>query len=240
MDGSKFNSATLNERNIVITLRLRGDIEKNRIYLYSFFIPKNWCKFYYKNGSRDVYIEGYVEIVECGLFTNKQQMQISIVCPSPYFKGMKEIVSDISKSLPAFEFPFAIDLPGIEFSTIDTSKITNVYNESESETGVIIEIDLVNTANKIQINNISTGDVFVLNYDFLEADRIIIDTNIGKKSVSLFRQGNTSNLFTAIKKGSVFFQLDIGDNFFSYLVDEGNNDDGVRIIFKHYALYGGV
>lgn len=240
LDGSKFNSSTINERNLVIMIKLRGDVEKNRIRLYSFFRSKEWCKFYYKNNSRDVYIEGYVESIECDLFSNKEIMQVSIICPNPFFKGIEEIIDDISKSVAAFEFPFAINLPGVELSTIDNSKITNVFNDSESETGVIITIDVLSTISTIQIKGTSTGEIFTLNYNFVENDRIIIDTNKGKKSVSLLRNATTINLFSAVKKGSTFFQLDIGDNFFSYLVDNGTNDDAVQIFFKHYALYGGV
>lgn len=240
LDGSKFNSSTMNERNLVIMIKLRGDIEKNRIRLYSFFRSKEWCKFYYKNNSRNVYIEGYVESIECDLFSNKEIIQVSIICPNPYFKGVEEIIDDISKSVAVFEFPFAINLPGIELSTIDDSKITNVFNDSESETGVIITINVLGTASTIQIKSTSSGEIFTLNYDFVENDRITIDTNKGKKSVSLLRNATTINLFSAVKKGSTFFQLDIGNNFFSYLVDDGANDDVIQIFFKHYTLYGGV
>lgn len=240
LPGTKFNSSTLNDREIVITIKLRGNIEKNRLLLYSFFRVGEWCKFYYKNGSRNVYIEGYCRKPKCDIFTNSEIMQVSILCPNPYFKGMDEIINDISKSLAAFEFPFAIDLPGCEISTIDTSKITNVYNDSENETGVIIEIELLNNADKIQINNTITGEIFILNYDFVKNDKIIIDTNKGKKSVKLIRSGITSNLFMAVRKKSTFFQLNIGDNFFTYIVDEGKNDDAIHIVFKHYSLYGGV
>lgn len=240
LDGSKFNSSTMNERNLVIMIKLRGDIEKNRICLYSFFRSKEWCKFYYKNNSRDIYIEGYVETIECDLFSNNEIVQVSIICPNPYFKSVEEIIDDVSKSVGAFEFPFAINLPGVEFSTIDNSKITNVFNDSESETGLIIVINVFNTINTIQIKGTSTGETFTLNYNFVENDRITINTNKGKKSVSLLRNATTINLFTAIKKGSTFFQLDVGDNFFSYLVDDGTNDDAVQILFKHCTLYGGV
>lgn len=240
-DGSQFNSSTLNERNIVITLKINGDVERNRINLYSFFRNKEWCRFYFKNETRDVYIDGYVETFEGDLFSNNELMQISILCPNPYFKAMEEIVDDVSKALGAFEFPFTIegDEP-IEFSTIDTARITNIYNDSETETGVIIEIDLLSNASKIQLNNIGTGETFTLNYNFLENDKIIIDTNKGNKSVTLNRNAVNTNLFTSLKKGSKFFQLEIGDNFFSYLVDDGNNDDAIHVLFKHYTIYGGV
>lgn len=241
MDGAKFNSSKLEERNIVITLKINGDIEINRINLYRYFNTKQWCKIYYKNESRDVYIEGYVETCESNLFVNNEQMQISIICPNPYFKGLEEIVDDISKTIAAFEFPFAIDINNpIEFSTIDTSKITRVDNNSESETGVIIEIDVLDSCNKIQLNNISTGEIFTLKYAFLEGDKITIDTNKGSKSVSLIRNATKINLFGALVKNSTFFQLNIGDNYFSYLIDNGTNEDAVHIVFKHYTLYGGV
>lgn len=241
LDGSQFNSSTLNERNIVITIKINGDVERNRIALYRFFRNKEWCKFYYKNGTRDVYIEGYVETVEVDLFSQSETMQISILCPSPYFKDANEIIDDISKALGAFEFPFAINVNNpIEISTINTTKITNVYNDSESETGVIIEIDVLGAVNKILIRNTQTGKTFTLNYNFIKNDKIIIDTNKGNKSIYLIRNAQRTNIFTSMRKGSTFFQLDIGDNLFSYLADDGATDELVNIRFRHYTLYGGV
>lgn len=239
LDGKKFNSSTLNERNIVITVKLNGDVEKNRIRLYSFFRPKEWCKFYYKNSSRDVFIEAYTENVECDLFTNDEVMQISLLCPEPYFKDVQEIIDDISKILSKFEFPFSIDEDGIEFSTLDTSKITNVHNSSEMDTGVIIDIDIYSHVEKLLIKNTSTGETLTLNYQFQSNDKVIINTNKGHKSIKLIRNAETINIFSAIERSSAFFQLNIGDNFFSYLVDDGENDSFVHIVFRRNTLYGG-
>lgn len=239
LDGKKFNSSTLNERNIVITVKLNGDVEKNRIRLYSFFRPKEWCKFYYKNNSRNVFIEAYTENVECDLFTNNEIMQISLLCPEPYFKDVQEIIDDISKILSKFEFPFSIDEEGIEFSTLDTSKITNVHNSSEMDTGVIIDIDIYSHIEKLLIKNTSTGETLTLNYLFQSNDKVTINTNKGHKSIKLVRNAETINIFSAIERSSAFFQLNIGDNFFSYLVDDGENDSFVHIVFRRNTLYGG-
>ena len=255
LDGSKFNSSKLNNRNIVITLKINGDIEANRINLYKYFSTKEWCKFYYENEHRNVYIDCYVENFECDLFVKDEIAQISLICPNPYFKDMEEIIDDISKALAAFEFPFAHGSKGatnpsvpkdtstdnaIPFSTIDMSRITNVYNDSESETGVIIELDVMGTVSTIQIRDTGTGDTFTLDYKFVNNDKIIIDTNKGQKSVKLIRNAVTTNLFTAVRKGSVFFQLSIGDNFFGYTADSGASDDSIHIVFKHYSVYRGV
>ena len=109
LDGAMFNSSKLESRNIVLTIRINGDVETNRQNLYQYFRTKEACTFYYTNQNRDVYIQGYVESVVCDLFSKSELAQISIICPSPYFKSLDEIVSDISNSLALFTFPFSIN-----------------------------------------------------------------------------------------------------------------------------------
>ena len=239
LDGTKYNSSKLEERNIVITLKLNGDVEANRTRLYGYFNTKQWCKVYYKNSNRDVYAEGYIETCEANLFSDSEIMQISIICPNPYFKALEEIVDDISKVIAMFKFPFSIEDP-IPFSEIDLSKITNVQNNSEIETGVIIEVEFLKNINKLLIRNTDTGQTMTFNYAFKENDFLIIDTNKGSKSLKLIRNAKEINVFSALTKNSKFIQLQVGDNYFSYLADNGENDDGVLIRFKHYTLYGGV
>lgn len=257
MDGSKFNSSKLNERAIVITLKICGDIEANRIKLYSYFNTKQWCKFYYKNETRDVYIEGWTETHNVPQFTNNEIAQITILCPNPYFKSIDEIIDDVSKIVEKFEFPFSFGANGatnidvsdttdnaIVFSEIDTTRVTNVINDSETQTGLIINVEFLKDVKKLLIKNTGTGDEFILDRTkyggFIEGDKVVIDTNKGSKSITLIRDAQEINIFPSLKKGSVFFQLDIGDNYFSYLADNGVNDDGVAITFKHYTVYGGV
>ena len=241
LDGATFNSSKLETRNLVLTIKINGDVEANRQNLYRYFRTKEWCKFFYSNASVDVYIEGYVESVECGLFTNDERAQISIICPYPYFKSVEQIIDDISNTLAAFVFPFSIneDEP-IVFSTYESSRVTNVYNATASETGVEIEIDIKAAVTTIEIKNTITGDDLTLSYSFQANDRVLINTNKGQKSVKLVRSGMTSNLFSAVQRGSVFFQLSAGVNLFGYLVDNGANNEDVYIIFRHYNTYRGV
>ena len=67
-----------------------------------------------------------------------------------------------------------------------------------------------------------------------------INTNKGEKSVSLLSGGLTTNIFTAVAKGSTFFQLIQGDNYFTYLADSGASDGNVEVLFKHRTHYRGV
>ena len=241
VDGGKFNSATLNERNIVFYIKLLGDIEKNRLELYRFFRTKEYCKIYYQNNSRNVYTEGYVESVDITSFTNNETAQISILCPEPYFKDLIEIVDDISKIINKFVFPFAIDIDDpIPFSEIEMDKATSIINSSECEVGVIIDINFLGNVEKLEIRNTVTGEKMTLNYEFFENDKVIINTNIGNKTAKLYRNSDEINLLPHLQKNIRFFQLPIGETTFSYLADDGDSDQLVSIKFRHNNKYRGV
>ena len=240
-DGSSFNSSKIENRQIVITIALNGDIERNRLLLYKYFKNKEWCKIYYKTESRNVFIEGYVQTFEVPQFTQKQVAQISILCPDPYFKDLDEIVTSISKVIRRFTFPFAINIDEpIPFSDFDIEKVTNVINDSESDTGLIINATFLGTVNKLEIRNTDNGKNLILEYQFKENDKLVINCNKGKKSVILTREAVDYNLVTQIKGKPTFFQLGIGDNHYSFLADDGENDTLVDIRFKYYKVYLGV
>lgn len=264
MDGEIFQSSKLETRNIVLTIKINGNVEANRIYLYRYFKTKKWCKIYYKNNSRDVYIEGYVESIECDLFELGQQMQISIICHSPYFKSLQEIMTDISEEIAAFEFPFAFGADGavynedmvpvvsdtddaIEFSTIYKNKITNVINAGEVESGVIIELTATAQVTNPVIYNANDGQqAMKLNIVMQQGDKIVINTSRGQKSVILNPEGERENIITKLVplnfSGTLvyptWFQLQIGDNEFTYSADSGS--EFLYVVFKHHTLYEGV
>ena len=240
-DGSSFNSSRIPDREIVITVYINGDIQKNRLALYKHFRNKEWCKIYYEDDLRDVFIEGYVQALDVSSFTQKQVAQISILCPNPYFKDVETIVQSISKIINNFTFPFSIneDEP-VEFSTIELEKITNVINDSESETGLIINVLFMGTVNKLEIRNVDNGKNFIIDYEFMKNDKLVINCNRGNKSVILTREAVEYNLIPYVRNGSTFFQLGIGDNNFSFLADDGNDDILVDIHFNYYKVYLGV
>lgn len=240
-DGSSFNSSKIPNREIVITVYINGDVQTNRLTLYQYFRNKNWCKIYYTDDQRDVYIEGYVQAFEVPIFTQKQVAQISILCPDPYFKDIETIVQSISKALKKFTFPFSINIGHpISFSEIELEKVTNVINESESETGLIVNVTFMGRVDKLEIRNIDTGQNFIIDYNFMANDKLVINCNRGSKSVILTRDAVEYNLIPYVRSGSTFFQLGVGDNNFSFLADDGTSDMSVDIQFKYYKVYLGV
>lgn len=242
IDGAKFNSAKLDTRNIVIMLKLNGDVEGNRLALYQMFRTKEACRFYYSNGRRDVSIPGYVETVECDLFTNAEIMQVSIICMYPYFRDVHENWIEISDGATAgFHFPFSINVGSpIPFSIYNIEGETNVENTAEAETGAIIRVDVNEPIRTIEIRNTGNNEFFKLEHDFQRADTILINTHKGEKSITLVRNGVASNVFTALKLGSTFFQLNVGNNFFTYFANGIQNDERLLVRFIFAAEYRGV
>jgi len=242
MDGAMYNSGRLNTRNIVITAKINGDVEENRQNLYRYCPTKEKVRFYFKNNNRDVYIDGYVDSVECDLFTNDERMQISIICPHPYFMDTSETQVDGSSITGLFTFPFTINLGSpIPFSEYILDATINLYNDSDDQIGTLIDIDVNASVNEIQILNTGNGDRFTLSYAFVAGDHITINTIKCQKSVMLMRDGISQNIFSAMQKGSVFFQLSSGDNFFAYTVDGSTlNNANADMMFTYFKMYRGV
>ena len=241
LDGARLNSTKLGTRNIVISIKINGDVEGNRLDLYRFFRTKEACTFYFTNGRRDVKIEGVVESVECPQFTNLEVMQVSIICPCPYFRALAEITADISNEIDGFSFPFSINVDNpVPFSIYVAHREADVFNDSDTETGAIIEVEFSGAVNKIMLANVGTGETLTVNYSFISGDIMTIDTNKGQKSLVLTRGGVKYNLFPALVSGSTFFQLRPGSNVFTYFADDGAADANVHITFTFSDLFAGV
>lgn len=239
MDGEKFKSSKMEMRNLVLTVKVNGNAEQNRITLYSYFGTGKWCKIFYKNGSRDIFIEGYCETIECPLFTINQQMQISIICPDPYLKSVETISTDISKVLNNFTFPFAIEEAGVIFSTYENNRITPIINSGELTTGLTMRLIATddNVSNPV-IYNVDTAKFILIETVLNKGNELLIDTNKGQKSVIKIVDGNEINVINSISGSSTWLQLEPGINNFTY--DADTNDDKLLVIFDYNHRYEGV
>lgn len=237
-DGSSINSVRLENRNIVIYMTIEGDVEANRINLYKYFPVKKSVKLYFKNESRDIYIEGNVELIECDLFTNKQTAQISIICPKPYFKDVQNLITTFGDVSSMFEFPFSISKTGIEISGVTTNQRRSIINTGDIETGVIIKLFSTGTVVNPVIYDVLNRTQLKLNFTMLASDTIVINTNVGEKSIELIRDGVTYNAMGYMAQDSTWFILEAGDNVFTYDADSGNSY--LQLTFTTAILYSGV
>ena len=212
-DGSVFNSSYVDNRQIIITLAVNSPAEENRINLYRYFKNKYPVTLYYKNETRNVYINGYCKNIQIALFELKQIAQITIICPEPYFNGSENEIVNFSSVQPLFEFPFEIEEP-IPFSEIILDQEKSILNSGDVETGVEIYLRARGPLTNPTIYNVDTNEFFKLTISMVRGDEIYINTKKKQKTVLMTHEGVTTNIIGNLASGSTWFQLNPGDNLF--------------------------
>ena len=241
MDGARFNSSKLNTRNLVITIRINGTVYANRKELQDFFVTKEQCRFLFENGNGSVYIDGYVESLECDPFTASQIMQISMICPDPYFRSTEAYIVAMSNTLAGFMFPFSIEEgEPIVFSTFESSRITTIDTGTPFDTGVEIAVEFSGNVSSFLIANTTSGETIRINYAFQNNDVLYINTIPDSLAVRVYRSGTWINLFPYLATGSKLLTLHPGDNEMGFSADSHDHDDRVEVALTYRKMYGGM
>lgn len=252
-DGSKYNSARAEERNIVLPMYFTPipTIEDARHRSYKYFPLKKPVILAFKTDNRECQIVGYVETNEPDICSDREGCQVSIICPNPYFSSIYDTVTSFSGVEASFEFPFSnedISNPHIEFGKIVVKAENIVRYGGDAESGVQIRIAASATVKNITIYNVDTRGTMHIYHDKLVAltgsgivkgDEIIITTDKGSRSVTLLRNGKSTNILNAIDpRNDEWFSLTKGDNIFAYTADEGS--DYLIFVVDHTTLYEGI
>lgn len=251
-DGSFFNSARLNSRNIVLVLVLLENptIELSRLNTYKYFPVKQLVTLIFQTDNRLCRITGYVESNEPSIFTEQQETTISIVCPYPYFYEVNDQSSIFSGIDSLFEFPFWNDSLSsnlLVFGTLSQNMNSSIYYSGDAPIGIRIYIHALGSVSNPRIINLENREIMKINTNFLtaltgqgiiEGDNIIISTVIGSKYVHLERNGVVYNILSCLEKGASWFQLERGINNFMYLADSGVQNLEFRI--ENSVIYEGL
>lgn len=238
--GSVFNSTKLTNRNIILQIILRGDIEASRIALYEFFSPLSSVIFYYENEHRKVHISGYVESFDCNPNVTNETANISVICNEPFLLDEYADVQSLSNIKKLFKFPCTLQKEGVPFGEVKSNNETVIINRGEREVGCVITIYAkFSTSAPIRITNFINGQYFEINTDMRTGDVIIINSNTRQKSAKLYRDGNETNLFTQIADGSQWFQLCPGENIFT-IISEFSDMPSLNVDISTIAEYIGV
>ena len=235
-DGTRYNSATVGARNLLLTVYFMRDIARARLNLYRFLTPKQRIRVYYTADDLQVCIDGYVETAEVDPWAQNQNMAASIICPQPYWQDLAETHTDASNVVRLFEFPFAIESDGAELSVVSNSSSTTIQNDGTVETGLRFEIVATVRSLQPRIYNLETGEYLGFYVDLFPGERLVVNTTQGSKSVTHIAAGVESNYIHTVMEGSVWHQLSPGANEYSYTVDEGE----VELHIYHTNKYAGV
>ena len=257
-DGSLFNSARLNQRNIVFELIFvesanRENIEDVRQKSYKYFPMKKNVDLLIETDNRIVRTTGYVESNEPNIFSSQEGAQISIICPDPhlYSAGPDGNNTTVFYGIESvFEFPFSnesLTEPLIVFGAIQNKTENVITYRGDSEIGITIQIHAIGEASNITIYNTGTRESMKIDTFRLETltgsgivagDDIIIKTQKGDKSITLIRAGKTTNILNCLDKGTGWFSLAKGDNIFAFTAESGTTN--LQFWIDNKVIYEGV
>ena len=254
-DGSIYTSSRAKKRNIVISAKLLpvDTVEEVRHLLYKMFPVKHPTTLKFKTESRVCEIDGYVESNAHVIFKNQVTIQVSIVCPYPYFRSAGSDGKNITYfygTEPMFEFPFSnesLEENLIEFGEIINKKENAITYYGDEDVGVTIHINAFGDAGSITIYNVLTRESLHLDNNKLQSmtgrgikqgDEIIISTVKNSKYIQLLRDGKYTNILNCLDRDSDWIALSNGDNVFAYEADSGS--DNLQFRVENEILYTGV
>lgn len=245
IDGSHVNSIRLGRREITMELKFiqtdySNSIEAIRLASYIYFpIKKKIRLIIHTDLGHGYYIDGYVSRNEPAIWSKSEGCNISIYCEDPNFYDLNYYEESFSQVKPIFHFPFVDDDLTTNFPISEKlnyeSKI--VYNESLSDIGAVFTFTATGHVVNPTIFNDTTYELFRLQYEMNDGDRIIIDTRPGKKSVILDVAKGIS-LIQYIAINSQWITLIPGENKIGIQCDEGFNK--LNFSYRTVPLYQGI
>lgn len=257
-DGSLFNSARLNQRNIVFEFIFvetisRENIEDIRQKSYKYFPMKKNLDLLIETDNRIVKTTGYVESNEPNIFSSQEGTQISIICPDPFLYSAGDDGNNItvfSGIESTFCFPFSnesLTEPLLIMGEIQNKTENFVTYHGDAEVGITIRIHALGDVSNVVIYNVGTRELMQINTAKLEAltgsgivtsDDIIITTSKGNKSITLVRAGESFNLLNCLNKNTDWFSLAKGDNIFAFTAESGVTN--LQFQIENKVIYEGV
>lgn len=162
---------------------------------------------------------------------------ISATAVNPCFTQIEETVVKIALWKAAFRFPLILQAnkPFI-MGVREPSKIANIRNTGDIETGMTVEFKAKGTVVNPYIINLNTREEIKINKTLKSGEVVLVNTNYGNKTITGIVDGNEENYFAYLDLDSVFIQLATGDNEFRWGADTNENNLEVNVIFNPQFL----
>lgn len=215
MDGAKYQSSKLNTRNVVLTFTLLRDIPDSRLKLYEFFRTGQYVKLVYA-GTRNVWIDGYVETISADQFKNtrhKEVVQVSILCYDPLLKSTEDV------------------------EIVPDSASTTFNYGGDVVSGLDIDIEFSGSVTDVILTD-GSGNTMTVKGSFVADDKLHICTVRGKKAVEKDVEGTITNMIGSVQFGSSWLQLHPGENTISYSATSG--DEYMSLVYTFTPKYEAV
>lgn len=230
------------------------DIEDSRHESYKYFPIRRPVKLYFETDSKTVYLKGYTEENDPGIFSKAEETAITVVCPDPWFYETSDATVVFSGIEPMFEFPFdnnSLDQKLIIFGEIKDNIVETFNYRGDIEVGFVAEIEVAQKPeypiNRIRIINLDKREVLELDTTKIKTisggplkygDLMIVSTIPGDKYAHLIRGGEEIDILNAVTRTSDWPKIYEGENTFGYVAAVGTEDLLFKITFP--VAYGGL
>lgn len=169
------------------------------------------------------------------------KFQIDGTAPNPLFLDNFESSLPFVTTVPSFHFPLVMSksspAKGVIFGKRTSGLTADVINKGSIPVGMKIVFKANGEIVNPSLTNINTQESFAINKTLVADEEIVINTNIGEKSIK-GRIGNAeySNYFMYKDIDSSWLQLEVGNNTFTYAAEKGLNNLDVFVYFYNRYL----
>jgi len=231
VDGASYVGSSVLSRNIVLTLHPNPNwddwtYEALRRLIYSYFMPKMSTKLvFYSDDLDPVEITGIVEDVSVNQFSKDPEINVSIICPDPYFTSLDPKVVTGQTIQGAVGNPVTIDYKGSVESGINV-KVTFVSGISPTQ----IKVQIGDPTIQYFISDASVDANLFYEMNSVPLKKYVQNVNIGSGVItSLLSKSH-------MEEGSEWPLLQPGENEFSVSTDSAGQDWEL----SYFERFGGL
>lgn len=225
-DGSQYQSARREERDIKLTLKLEPDYAMNetvrslRSRLYEYFMTKApvTLKLTLVEGL-EVQIDGRVETCEAAIFAKEPTMNILVKCFDPDFVDPTPVV--------------------VEGETVEDMTELDITYAGTVETGVEFTLNVDRSLSEFTIfHRPPDGTTRTMNFEYalLSGDVLKISTVYGNKYLTLTRSGVTTSVLNGMDPTSNWTEFQRGVNHIRVYA----TGDPIPYTISYSTRYGGL
>lgn len=203
VDGSQYQSARRDERNLKFRIGLEPDYTLNetvrslRSRLYEYFMPKTEATFKFTLADGlEVEIKGRIESFDTAIFSKDPAVDVSVMCFDPDFIDPVPVVvegdtvSDMTETL--IDYNGTVET-GMEFTLFVDRSLTDLTIYHRPPDGTVRTFNFA--------ENMVAGDV------------LKISTVVGNKYLTLTRSGTTTSVLNGMSPQSNWVGLQNGNNY---------------------------
>ena len=141
---------------------------------------------------------------------------IQIFCSQPMFLLTNAIDVNVADTQGMFGFPLILKPQGIILGLRKKSLFTDITNDGAVEVGMTVTIETFGTVKNPRIINVNTNEYMRINKTLQSGEKIVIDTNKGKRSIYSYINGVKTNYFDYFDFDNTWLQVPNGISTFTY------------------------